>query len=235
MTESVEQALALVRFLWAIADRIAHHQTKTDDGSGERCNPDVMENDLARFCEVNRLNEFNVDVQALFQISRSRYPRLFEADHPSFHHQLRMGRVESFCELHRARNDVHVDIFVPYRMTFSLMLSKTGEQADRYMISIKLDLLDSYLNVREAVIDASEQYDSEVIDPLTSTVARHIQSAILAFDIDNAETALDVSIAMLRRWLDNTTVTFLLANNSFSGLLYVEGPNHVLPAAGIVV
>jgi len=230
MTDSVELALALVRFLWAIADRIAHQNISLNDGSRERFNPDIMDDDLARFCLANRLSELNVDARALSQISRSRYPVLFEADHPNFHIRLRLGRVESFCELYRARDDVHIDIFVPYRIAFSLMLSHPMEHSSHHLMTLKVSFVDSYPRIRQAAIDASDVHDLNFIYGITSTVVQHVKSRILTLEIGGVSAPLDISYEGLRKLLHETKVIFSLRNKIFSGILYVDRDENILGA-----
>jgi hypothetical protein len=222
MTDTVDHAIAQVRFLWAIAHRIACGEIQLSDSSQERCNPDLMEVDLTRFCTVNRLDELKVDTRALFQISQSRFPILSEVDHLNFRHRLRLGRVETFRELHRMRDGAYQDIFVPYRINFSLRMSRNREHADSCLMSIKAIFVDSYLSVRRAAIDAAEMNDFDVTDSISGTVVRHIEAALLALNSSGDETSAEALAAKLRARLHEFSFTSSRQDQTFDCILHIE-------------
>jgi hypothetical protein len=181
-----------------------------------------MEIDLARFCAANRLNELKVDMRALLQISQSRFPVLSEVTQLNFHHRLRLGRVETFRELHRTRDGAHHDIFVPYRLNFALRISRNTEHGNSCIMSIAALFTDSYLSVRRAAIDAAETSDWDATDSLLRPVVRHLEAALLALSSSGEETSVETIAARLRSRLHGCSLTSSMQNQTLRCILRIE-------------
>jgi hypothetical protein len=177
MGETDKLAIAQARFAWSIASAINQGKSTLGIFSIERNNPDIMDCDLIRFSRLFVINESSSNIIDLLKISKARYPVLFSIPLCDDFLRLRMGRAETFCEYCEIDGELR-EIFVPYRVCFSLGLFSDQSAGSTSILSMTLELRDSFFDIREHLLSKASGKNREILDVISDVVKCYFRSEI---------------------------------------------------------
>jgi hypothetical protein len=222
MTDVASLAIAQARFFWVLAHKIKQNQINLKDFSSERCNPDILDAEFLRFSELHQLHESGVSTNALLQISVARYPALLEVEYDKVNIRLRLGRVESFCEYNCIGAGEIKEIFVPYKLTFSLRVIRKYTSGDSSVVCISLNLLDHFFDIRDIALRESYGASPDIMDIISAETAQHIKSISMAIINRNHSNPIENVFNLFEVALNGRNLYFSLAGLKFCGTLRVE-------------